>query len=168
MATEAGRRQALLFGGIALAGLVAGAIFGRSPLPDTGPVEADWSLPDAAALARLDPEDVQVLSSARLWRGAPEPVGTEGVRESQWKLLGVVSEGGGTALVGTGARMTDVKRMQAGETLPDGSTLVSVHADRIVTRQDDCRRTIRLFQGAGAARAPKCDTPAPTTDKRPG
>lgn len=151
-----------LFGAAALLGLLAGALLSGGEAPPASSGEAPWQLPGEDVLARLDAADVQALKRQAPWRQAADSrAARQQARRVAWRLAGVVSDGGGTALVVSGKELS---RVQPGQDLPDGARLLEVRSDRIVISDQGCRRTLMLFADPKAAPAPECDTSGENAD----
>ena len=137
-------------GVVALAGVAGWWRPIPAPAIATAAQQAAWHLPTAAELERSSIEQFAATSGVA-WLGDGVGGGSAAV---QWTLRGIVGPDNPAVLVQAG---TDplIKRLESGDTLPDGSRLVAVLRDRVVVERDGCRTQRPLYPHASAA------TPAP-------
>lgn len=148
-------------GVVALAGVAGWWRPIPAPASATAAQQAAWHLPTAAGLERSSIEQFAATSGVA-WLG--DGVGGGGAAV-QWTLRGIVGPDNPAVLVQAG---TDplIKRLQSGDTLPDGSRLVAVLRDRVVVERDGCRTQRPLYPPAIAATpAPAAGCMPPGTDK---
>jgi hypothetical protein len=131
----------------ALVALVGGALFAGAPISaDRSGGEALWRLPEATALRRFDPADVTTLRNSTFWSTAAT-AGDESIdAPSAWTLAGIVRDGERwLALVATPGNALDVKRLAAGDALPDGRRIVTIDAARMQVDAGACRIDYTLY-----------------------
>lgn len=152
------RRHKLWMGALAALaiGLIAGAAWPPPPLPKLAASADNWSLPAATDLARHVPQDMAAVTANLRWKG---DVGGTPDERTSWRLAGIVHEAGPAILVMTPDSKDKAQRIEIGGTLPDGSVLQSVQADRAATRRDNCITTYQLFQAQPVDRSSGCEEP---------
>ena len=130
--------------------VLAGVAGWFRPVPQAGGKAASqqgaWSLPTPEALQR---SSVELFRQARgaAWVGAGGSGGGEaGVT---WTLLGVSDQGDARAARVRVGSDPLIKRYQSGDTLPDGSKIVSVGNNGIVIEKDGCRMQRALYPTVG-------------------
>lgn len=161
-----------LLAGIAL-GALLGALLGllRPIGGDAGDAPAasiEWTLEDPAAFARFDEQAFQTLRRAPIWgsdaagtarnrRGAPQT--------RSWRLTGIIAEPAPTALIVVDGE-TDIKRLQIGDSLPDGSTVVAISERGLGFEHDGCRKLRALYAPPDADSGGDCDPSPPAATKK--
>jgi hypothetical protein len=127
---------------------VLGAYFAPLGTAGSDPAsDAGWTLPERRA--RFSEADVAKLRNSPFLgtRGQEAEAGAP-----RWRLAGVAREGRGwQAMVVDDASPLQVRRMSEGETLPDGSTIVDIDADGLISENQGCRRAFRLYASAPSA-----------------
>lgn len=131
----------------ALVGLLGGAMFAGAPVStDRSGSEADWRLPEAAALRRFDPTDVTTLRNSTFWTTAATAGEAPTDGAAVWTLAGIVRNGERwLALVATPGNTLDVRRLTVGEALPDGRRIVAIDAARMQVDDGACRTDYILY-----------------------
>lgn len=132
------RRHAWLAGGACVALAAVAGWFRPTPLATNaiGPHDSAWSLPTPASLER---SSAALVAAARgvSWVGSGT-AGT-GTTTSEWALLGLVGRPDDRAILVRAGNDPLIKRVGPGDTLPDGSHLVSVGREGILIDRDGCR-----------------------------
>ena len=114
------------------------------PVGATGGGAGRWQLPDPAMLERAP---IAQFAQARAvgWVGTGSgPVAAAG-GSSEWTLLGLVGRSDDRAILVKAGNDPLIKRLSAGDTLPDGSRLVSVGSNGIVIERDGCQSRRPLY-----------------------
>lgn len=143
------------------AGLLFSLVLGWfRPLPDEATharrQEDRWTLPPTSQVERASASMLTSMGAIR-WVGGTSGAGTSG-KSSPWTLLGIVQGPDRAILIQSGADPL-IKRMRAGDTLPDGLRLVDIHPDTITLESDGCRRERTLYQASGAQKEDGCGNP---------
>ncbi|MFN8769044.1 MAG: hypothetical protein ACK5VV_13770 [Lysobacteraceae bacterium] len=131
-----------------LVALVGGALFAGAPVSaDRSGSDAAWRLPEATALRRFDPADVTTMRSSTFWStAATADDGGIDAPAAAWTLAGIVRDGERwLALVATPGNALDVKRLAAGEALPDGRSIIAIDAARMQVDAGACRIDYTLY-----------------------
>jgi hypothetical protein len=116
-----------------------------------GPHDAAWQLPTRADLERSSAAQFAATRGVS-WVGSGPGAGTP---SAEWTLLGLVGRANDRAVLVQAGNDPLIKRVGAGDTLPDGSRLVSVGTNGILIDRDGCRMRRPLY-------------PAPEQDKTSG
>ncbi|MGB3394180.1 MAG: hypothetical protein WA956_06550 [Stenotrophomonas sp.] len=148
------RNRGLWLAAAVVTGLVAGAAWPPPPLPKLTESSDDWRLPLAVDIARHAPRDMTAVTDALRWKG---DVGGTLAERGAWRLAGIVNEAGSAVLVMIPGSPDKAQRIGIGETLPDGSILLSVEGDQASTRHDTCTTTYQLFQAQAVNRSGGCE-----------
>lgn len=120
-----------------------------------------WHLPDAARLERSSAA-LSTAAAGVAWAGQGGPATGQDVR---WELLGLVGRLDDRAVLVKVGTDPLIKRVRSGDTLPDGSKLVSVGSDGIVIDREGCRSRRPLYATVqGSQPPPTGGCPAPGTD----
>jgi hypothetical protein len=143
-----GSRYAAAVLAVGLASAFTAAYF--APLRAGGsnlPPEADWTLPERHP--RFAEADLVKLRESRFLGMTAEVATADAPR---WRLAGTAREGGGwQAMVVDEASPLQVRRLSKGQELPDGSTIVDIDADGLVSELQGCQRAFRLYSPAPPA-----------------
>lgn len=131
----------------ALVALLGGALFAGAPVSaGRSGDDAAWGVPAAEALRRFDAADVTTLRNSTFWSTAATAgeAPSEGV--AAWTLAGIVRDGERwLALIATPGNALDVKRLAAGEALPDGRRIVAIDAIRMQVDDGTCQTDYTLY-----------------------
>jgi hypothetical protein len=111
--------------------------------------EAAWKLPGPASLERSSAAQFAALQGVA-WIGGDAADGGNG----GWTLVGVSERANEPAALVRNGSGPLIKRYQTGDTLPDGSRLVSIGRNGIVTERGGCR-VERLLYAPSATAAPE-------------
>ncbi|MGN6111803.1 MAG: hypothetical protein ACTHOC_02125 [Luteimonas sp.] len=132
----------------------------QAPVGATGGGAGAWSLPATAQLERSSAAQYAAIRAVP-WVGTG--TGPVGATTSEWTLLGLVGRPDDRAVLVQAGKDPLIKRLGAGDTLPDGSRLISVGSDGIVVDRNGCRVRRPLYaaaQESGEAPAePQCLPP---------
>ena len=109
-----------------------------------------WRLPRAADLERSTAAQFAAISRVTWLGDAGAGAGGPG---AQWTLLGVVGRPDDRAILVRAGSDPLIKRLHSGDTLPDGSKLVTEGSRGIVVDRDGCR-TIRPLYPLDRAATP--------------
>jgi hypothetical protein len=120
----------------------------------TNPHSGAWQLPAASALERSSASQFAAIRGVA-WVG--EGSGSAGSPSAQWTLLGLVGRFDDRAVLVRAGNDPLIKRLRSGDTLPDGSRLVSVGSDGIVIDREGCRMRRPLYPATVDSQSP----PAP-------
>ena len=122
---------------------------------------ARWHLPDAPRLERSSAA-LSTAAAGVAWAGQGGAAAGQDVR---WELLGLVGRLDDRAVLVKVGTDPLIKRVRSGDTLPDGSKLVSVGSDGIVIDREGCRSRRPLYATVqGDQPPPAGDCPPPGTD----
>jgi hypothetical protein len=147
------RRDALLAGGCIAVAAIAGWFRPTTLATNAiGAHDAAWRLPTAASLERSSAAQFAATRGVSWVGSGPAGAGTP---SSEWTLLGLVGRPDDRAVLVKAGKDPLIKRVGAGDTLPDGSRLVSVGTNGILIDRDGCRMRRPLY-------------PAPEQDKTSG
>jgi hypothetical protein len=113
---------------------------------------AAWRLPTAASHERSSAAQFGATRGVSWVGSGPAGAGTP---SAEWTLLGLVGRPDDRAVLVKAGNDPLIKRVGAGDTLPDGSRLVSVGTNGILIDRDGCRMRRPLY-------------PAPEQDKTSG
>lgn len=116
---------------------------------------ATWALPKQGDLERSSA--AQFAATAALKWVGDGAKGGDGSGESQWTLLGLVRGPDLAVLVRSGSDPL-IKRVKAGDTLPDGSRLAEIYPDAVVVDKDGCRIRRSLYERSQDTPAEGCGT----------
>lgn len=137
-------------------GLVAGLAWPPPPLPKSQQDAADWNLPSVSALAPTSADDFNQAIGGLRWSGGGAETGGGPV---SWRLAGFLNAPPTAALIETteASGRGQTRHATPGDTLPDGSRLLSIEGDSIHVELGSCRSTHQLYrknpveqQGCGA------------------
>lgn len=144
-------RRTLLIAAAAVV-VLAGIAGWFRPMPvAVGPATAHqpkWQLPRAADLERSTAAQFAAIARVPWFGEAGEGAGGPG---AQWTLLGVVGRPDDRAILVRAGSDPLIKRLHSGDTLPDGSKLVTVGSSGIVAERDGCRTIRPLYPPDRAA-----------------
>jgi hypothetical protein len=142
-------RRALIAAAAGCVGLAALAGWLRPldlPVGATGGGAGQWRLPGAATLERSPmAEFAQARALGWVGTGGGNAAAAEDGGSSEWTLLGLVGRSDDRAILVQAGNDPLIKRLGAGDTLPDGSRLVSVGSDGIVIERDGCQSRRPLY-----------------------
>lgn len=143
------KRQGILLAAAVLVVVLAGVGGWFWPMPaPTGAVnthQPKWLLPTTGNLERSTAAQFAAASGVA-WLGDS---GLDGATPgAQWTLLGVVGRPDDRAILIQSGADPLIKRLHAGDTLPDGSKLVAVGRSGFVMERDGCRTERPLYPSA--------------------
>jgi hypothetical protein len=132
------RRNAWLACGACVLGAAVAGWFRPTPLATNavGPHDTAWRLPTPASLERSSAAQFAATRGVA-WVGSGGAAA--GTPSAEWTLLGLVGRPDDRAILVKAGNDPLIKRVGAGDTLPDGSRLVSVGKDDILIDRDGCR-----------------------------
>lgn len=129
---------------VALLALIGGWL---RPLPPEARIArktaSAWALPAPTDLERSSA--AQFAATAALKWVGDDTAGSAGSGAAPWTLLGLVRGPDLAVLVKSGSDPV-IKRVKAGDTLPDGSRLAEIHPDAVVVEKEGCRARRPLYQ----------------------
>lgn len=107
--------------------------------------ELTWALPTSASVEA--DAALSVIQQRRLWNSGAGAAGMPGVPPGQaveekgltppdWRIAGIVTEGGRLVLLISTLGEFQPKTIRIGDALPGGAQVVAIHADRVVARLD--------------------------------
>lgn len=124
-----------------LSGLITGWALPPPPLPKAEPETDNWMFAETLNLTRSS-DLAKGTAAGNIWLGQSEPAGTDNPKP--WRLAGIAS--GPVALVElTDTTSRTVERVNLGEKLPDGASLVAVGNHHIEVDDKQCRMTYMMF-----------------------
>lgn len=154
----------LAAGGVVVLAGVAGW-FRPMPRPASATTahQTAWRLPTAAELERSSIEQFAAIRGVT-WVGDGGAGG--GDPSAQWTLRGIVGRFDDRAVLVQVGSDPLIKRLQSGDTLPDGSRLVAVERNGIVVERDGCRTQRPLYPlASNVPQDPADGCASPGTDK---
>jgi hypothetical protein len=163
------KRWATLAGAALGIGLVAGAAWPPPPIPKGQVTPATWN-PPAASLARIPAKASEQAESLR-WLGETDPEATV----QDWRLAGILLSPEPVALVATGSTgksggksktVPRPARLTQGQTLPDGSRLVSIDSKSVTVELGNCQRIFQVHRPQPIRSSDGCAAGEADTDQR--
>jgi len=137
-------RRDLWIAGACVAVAALAGWFRPTPLSTNavGAREPAWRLPSPQALER---SSAAMFAAARRAAWVGSSAAAAGAPTEDWTLLGLVGRPDDRAVLVRAGKDPLIKRVGPGDTLPDGSRLVSVGTDAIVVDRDGCRQRRPLY-----------------------
>ena len=140
-----------------LVGLVLGLVWPVSvPKPEKGRAEA-WLAPQGLEGARPRDSEFTAVRDAPIWGDAAS--GALGVKRAVWSLTGIIFDPLPAVLV-LAQGTTDVKRIRAGETLPDGGVVKQIMSSSLSFVREGCTYERLLYGPVEPAENEPCDLDA--------
>lgn len=140
-----------------VAGVTTGLVWPALPLPKLSKASGDWSLPPGRDIARHVPQDMATVASDMRWKGVGKDGGTASAEgHATWQLAGILHQQTATILTMPSGQATEATRVAVGDVLPDGSKLLSIKGDQVVTQHDNCLTTYAMFHATPVAQSDGC------------
>lgn len=146
-----------LFAAAVVGGATVGAAWPALPLPKLSRAGGAWQLPSSHDIARHIPQDMAVVAADMRWKGEGKNGGTAAAEDhSDWSLAGILQQQTATILTMSPGKAAEASRVAIGENLPDGSLLLSIKGDQVITKRGSCLTTYAMFHAAPIAQSDGC------------
>ncbi|MEO9078071.1 MAG: hypothetical protein ABI268_02055 [Rhodanobacter sp.] len=138
------------------AGLLIGVAWPPATSTQNKSSKVEWSLPGPDTITRHNPRDMSVVTGKVRWGNEAKAGGDKAATPGSWRLVGILRDSGLTALVMPADATTEATRASIGDILPDGSKLVAIKGDTVITENHSCRTTYQMFLPAPVNQSDGC------------